>query len=102
MFTVCIPHFQDLYLARLKTIRTLCLKSPFFASHELIGSSLLFIHDKERAGVWMIDFEKTHEAPAGLTHRLAWKQGNHEDGYLTGLDSAIDLLATLSLTAVNE
>ena len=34
-----------MYLDRLKLIQDRCTGSPFFSSHELIGSSLLFIHD---------------------------------------------------------
>ena len=87
-----------MYLERLQTIRALCLASPFFSSHELIGSSLLFVHDNDTANVWMIDFEKTHRVTGQpITHHRAWEVGNHEDGYLTGLDSAIDLLTALLL-----
>ena len=34
-----------MYLDRLKLIQDRCIGSPFFSSHELIGSSLLFVHD---------------------------------------------------------
>ena len=47
VYLVNIPlsNFQDMYLDRLKLIQDRCIGSPFFSSHELIGSSLLFIHD---------------------------------------------------------
>jgi len=58
----------------------------------------LFIHDKTKAGVWMIDFAKTHLLPDGIEidHRSPWRQGNHEDGYLTGLLNIRQLLNTLA------
>jgi len=57
----------------------------------LIGSSLLVIYDaNNHASVWMIDFAKTLPVPDRvLTHRAAWQPGNHEEGYLTGLDSLV-------------
>ena len=80
--------------------------------HEIIGSSLLFVYDTDiqpdvvlsnslgvagkdvkpgiQTGLWMIDF--AHCIPhqeCSLTHRSAWQAGNHEDGYLFGLDNLI-------------
>jgi len=81
---------RDMFLDRLKLIQDRCISSPFFSSHELIGSSLLFIHDDTKASIWMIDFEKTHE----MTPDVSCER---DDGYLTGLDSAIDLLSALLL-----
>ncbi|XP_028997954.1 inositol-trisphosphate 3-kinase B [Betta splendens] len=86
------------YLSRLKEIRGTLELSPFFKTHEVIGSSLLFVHDsKGRAKVWMIDFGKTTPLPAGeeLTHRASWLEGNREDGYLFGLDSLVDIISSM-------
>ncbi|CAK6962560.1 inositol-trisphosphate 3-kinase B isoform X1 [Scomber scombrus] len=86
------------YLARLKEIRDTLEISSFFKTHEVIGSSLLFVHDsKGRAKVWMIDFGKTTPLPDGdeLTHRALWCEGNREDGYLCGLDSLVDIISTM-------
>ncbi|KAJ8355809.1 hypothetical protein SKAU_G00186030 [Synaphobranchus kaupii] len=83
------------YLTRLKDIRDTLEISPFFKTHEVIGSSLLFVHDKrEQAMVWMIDFGKTTPLPEGqvLCHRATWDEGNREDGYLWGLDHLVDIL----------
>ncbi|XP_023134572.2 inositol-trisphosphate 3-kinase B isoform X2 [Amphiprion ocellaris] len=86
------------YLTRLKEIRDTLEISPFFKTHEVIGSSLLFVHDsKGRAKVWMIDFGKTTPLPDGneLTHRASWVEGNREDGYLSGLDSLVDIISSM-------
>ncbi|XP_007239186.2 inositol-trisphosphate 3-kinase B [Astyanax mexicanus] len=84
------------YLIRLKEIRDTLEVSMFFKTHEVIGSSLLFVHDKrEHAKVWMIDFGKTTPLPEGqvLSHRDNWVEGNREDGYLWGLDHLIDIIS---------
>ena len=66
------------------------LNLQFFLSLKVIGSSVLLIHDSVRVGAWLIDFAKTVQSPVGhLSHRTPWRMGNHEDGYLTGLDNLI-------------
>ncbi|XP_006900965.1 PREDICTED: inositol-trisphosphate 3-kinase C [Elephantulus edwardii] len=87
------------YVARLKGLREALENSPFFKTHEVVGSSLLFVHDHMGlAKVWMIDFGKTVALPdhQTLSHRLPWAEGNHEDGYLWGLDNMIHLLQGLA------
>ncbi|XP_060030996.1 inositol-trisphosphate 3-kinase A [Erinaceus europaeus] len=87
------------YLNRLQHIRDTLEVSEFFRKHEVIGSSLLFVHDHcHRAGIWLIDFGKTTPLPDGQTldHRRPWEEGNHEDGYLLGLDNLIGILASLA------
>ncbi|XP_076341134.1 inositol-trisphosphate 3-kinase homolog isoform X2 [Tachypleus tridentatus] len=79
---------------RLKVIRKKCEKSSFFNSHEVIGSSILLVHDARKANAWLIDFAKTKPIPEGvvINHRKPWTVGNHEDGYLYGLDNLISVL----------
>ena len=93
-------------LARLKHMRTAIEKSKFFHEHEVgyllgtettvtfqvVGSSLLIVHDGEKVGCWMIDFAKSHHVTdRKMNHRSTWIVGNHEDGYLTGMDNLIEV-----------
>ncbi|XP_053608924.1 inositol-trisphosphate 3-kinase B isoform X3 [Plodia interpunctella] len=96
-FTSGFPNAVPRYLERLKSIRATLQESHFFKSHELIGSSLLFVHDKRRASIWMIDFAKTVSVPdnVNIDHSTTWKVGNHEDGYLIGLDNLISIFESL-------
>lgn len=98
-FTKSNVNILQSYLNRLEDIRSTLEQSCFFKTHEVIGSSLLFIHDKrEQAKVWMIDFGKTTPLPEGdeLNHRLSWVEGNREDGYLYGLDNLINILKEMA------
>lgn len=81
------------YMDRLIELRSICARSKFLQTHELIGSSLLFVHDATKASLWMIDFGKTRLLPADIriTHSTPWIRGTHEDGYLIGLDNLISL-----------
>ncbi|XP_075043130.1 inositol-trisphosphate 3-kinase C [Mixophyes fleayi] len=86
------------YLTRLKELRTELEKSEFFKQHEVVGSSLLFVHDSsELAKVWMIDFGKTVrlQNKQTLNHRAPWVEGNREDGYLWGLDNLINIFSDM-------
>ncbi|XP_056395926.1 uncharacterized protein LOC130291312 [Hyla sarda] len=86
------------YLTRLKELRVELEKSEFFKQHEVVGSSLLFVHDSsELAKVWMIDFGKTVRLPnkQTLNHRVPWVEGNREDGYLWGLDNLINIFSDM-------
>lgn len=66
---------------------------------QLIGSSLLFVHNEKSAEVWLIDFAKSIPLPGNvsITHRAPWIEGSHEDGYLLGLDNLIKLMAALEV-----
>ncbi|XP_030070249.1 inositol-trisphosphate 3-kinase A [Microcaecilia unicolor] len=91
-------NILDKYLNRLQELRGIVESSEFFRRHEVIGSSLLFVHDKSgRAQIWLIDFGKTTLLSDGQTldHRIPWREGNREDGYLFGMDNLIDILASL-------
>ncbi|XP_016979942.1 uncharacterized protein LOC108045219 [Drosophila rhopaloa] len=91
------PHILPRYIQRLRAIRATLAVSEFFQTHEVIGSSLLFVHDQTHASIWLIDFAKTVELPPQLRidHYSAWKVGNHEDGYLIGINNLIDIFVEL-------
>jgi len=102
-----VMHFQNFlkgypdvvsdYVRRLEDIKSRLEQSEFFKGHELIGSSLLFVHDDKRSNIWLIDFGKTSPLPADITidHKSAWEVGNHEDGYLIGLENIINMFKQL-------
>ncbi|XP_074505740.1 inositol-trisphosphate 3-kinase A [Sebastes fasciatus] len=84
------------YHSRLLALSDALKNSLFFRTHELIGSSLLFVHDhSSKANVWMIDFGKTTPVPEAseLRHNVPWAEGSREDGYLIGLTSLITSLS---------
>ena len=58
---------------------------------------MLFVHDSQKASIWLIDFGKTVAIPDGLKidHKSPWEVGNHEDGYLIGVQNLIDIFAEL-------
>ena len=73
-------------------------RTPLFF-RQIIGSSLLIMYDAEICGAWMIDFAKTIPVDNGLSldHRMPWRIGTHEDGYLSGLDNLILVSFKVSL-----
>ncbi|XP_030621343.1 inositol-trisphosphate 3-kinase B-like [Chanos chanos] len=94
-FTKRQPHILEVYHSRLLALREALMESEFFRTHEVIGSSLLFVHDSaNKANLWMIDFGKTTLTPENvhLKHDVPWVEGSWEDGYLIGLESLTSLI----------
>lgn len=89
---------------RLREIRELFERSEFFKTHEIVGSSIFIIYDDERVGAWLIDFAKTRRVPKGteVNHRATWQQGNHEEGFLYGLDRLIQTIENAQLPAQDD
>uniref|UniRef100_T1JR28 Kinase n=1 Tax=Tetranychus urticae TaxID=32264 RepID=T1JR28_TETUR len=90
----------DKILNRLNLIHSSFKCSSFFGSHEVVGSSLLIIYDSCKVNIWMIDFAKTVPLPEGIVinHVSPWVQGNHEDGYLFGLENLINIIKEIKDT----
>lgn len=89
-------------LGRLKELRETLDASEWFAAHELVGSSILFSFDmakngKAACGVWIIDLAHALPSETKLSHRADWVEGNHEEGYLTGLDNLISVWEGLNV-----
>ncbi|XP_057377176.1 inositol-trisphosphate 3-kinase homolog isoform X2 [Daphnia carinata] len=97
------PHVRNQILSRLKHIRQKFQESPYFQTHEVVGSSILIIYDSQHVGAWVIDFAKTLSLPDGVSvsHRQPWQQGNHEEGWLTGIDNLIQDIEALHCDASN-
>lgn len=73
---------------RLRQFSAAAQCSAFVAQHEIIGSSVLLVADSTgHTGVYWIDFAKTFPCSTGITHRLPWSLGNHEDGFFDGLEN---------------
>ena len=86
------------FLRQLRELRATLAASDAFATHCFIRSSLLFVYDGvgERTRVCMIDLVRSTRTekdskgqPRRLEHSVLWVDGNHEDGYLTGVDNLI-------------
>lgn len=88
-------HILKAYHSRILDLKDALSISEFFRTHEVIGSSLLFVHDHSKASVWMIDFGKTMPLSDSmeLQHAVPWVEGNREDGYLIGLTSILTALS---------
>ena len=77
--------------------------AEWFRTHELVTSSILFLYDADSSsgpqpGIWLYRFNYTQELATPITHRSEWIPGNHEDGYLTGIDSLCELFGELAST----
>ncbi|KAA0709705.1 Inositol-trisphosphate 3-kinase B [Triplophysa tibetana] len=104
-FTKRQVHILKAYKSRLQALNETLQQSAFFSKHEIIGSSLLFVHDSNnKANIWMIDFGKTIPTPENvhLKHDVPWVEGNREDGYLNGLISLISLVGEAIRQAEEE
>lgn len=88
------------FLNRLHEIRSKFEQSEYFRTHEVVGSSIFMIYDDSKVGIWIIDFAKTNKLPEGIqvNHRKPWIQGNHEEGFLFGLDQLISVLEEIKFS----
>lgn len=65
---------------------------------QVVGSSLLLVREGSKVGAWVIDFAKARSSDTPLDHRSPWVVGNHEDGFLFGLDVLIEVSLVLKTT----
>ncbi|XP_076443084.1 inositol-trisphosphate 3-kinase A-like [Babylonia areolata] len=88
------------YITLLQDLKKQQESSQFFRSHEMVGSSLLFLHDSGgKAGLWMIDFAKCSPLPAKVSvdHSSPWLPGaNYEDGYWLGLNNLTSIFQKIA------
>jgi len=79
------------------------VKSGFIRTHELIGTSCLFVVSREKASLHLIDFAKTSALEDGVSidHRSTWQRGNHEDGFILGIENLLRLWKKV-LTALED
>eukprot|EP00047_Mylnosiga_fluctuans_P005010 m.237856 g.237856 ORF g.237856 m.237856 type:complete len:331 (+) comp13207_c0_seq1:25-1017(+) len=83
------------FQARMHDIRAALETSKFFATHEVVGSSLLFVYDSRgKADIHIIDFGKTIPREHPL-HNELWDAStlNHADGYLIGFANLAAVIA---------
>ncbi|EOD26707.1 hypothetical protein EMIHUDRAFT_236632 [Emiliania huxleyi CCMP1516] len=85
------------FLKSLLQLRTALEACDAFLTHAFIRTSLLLIYSDatNNTSLHMIDLSRAYPAGCRLSHRAAWEAGNHEDGYLTGLDNLIRILERL-------
>jgi 1D-myo-inositol-triphosphate 3-kinase len=90
--TVCPQRLAEKIKEELQHMRHSLAMSHFVQRHEFVGTSALIIADAYgKVRVAWIDFAKTQPMPEGmqLTHTDVWIPGNHEDGFLAGLDGLV-------------
>lgn len=84
---------RDRVVAELRLIADAVPRSEFFATHEVVGSSVLHVLDAEgRVTCKVIDLGKTVPAVSRLSHDVDVAEGppgSQEEGYLIGLRSLI-------------
>lgn len=91
-------------IKRLKVLRSMIEKSPFFMQHEIVGSSVFIVYDDDNVRVWLIDFAKAKKLPDGIkvTHRRKWVPGNCEEGLLHGMDELINVVEAIYTTQMKS
>jgi 1D-myo-inositol-triphosphate 3-kinase len=85
------------FAQELRKLRSRFEEDPIARRHAFVRSSLFLIYSDltNDASVHMIDFARCYDSGIELTHRGAWAQGNHEDGFLTGLDNLVRIFEEL-------
>jgi len=98
------PEIISTVLPKLRQLRKDLETCATFQAHEFVRTSVLLVYSNatNACTVHIIDLTRVSELPPGkkINHLDEWKPGNHEDGYLVGLDNLIrtfeEVLANLS------
>lgn len=84
---------KEQFCRQLDVLREALAASAFFKTHEVVGSSLLFVYDATgRVNLKMIDFGKTIPRENPL-HTERWDAAtlNHADGYMLGFENLVSV-----------
>lgn len=84
------PSLASIFYEKLKSLENVVKSSPVAQNSNLIGSSLLFIHDQSSVGLNVIDFGKT---------RKLTENEEKDDGYLEGISNLVSVFKLLSNAA---
>ncbi|KAI1714772.1 inositol polyphosphate kinase domain-containing protein [Ditylenchus destructor] len=87
------PHIRVQLCERLREMREVIQTSAFFKENEVIGTSLLLVHDGIRSGIWIIDFANVlhvKNTPENIKENFA-------ADYLAGIDSLIEVSVNSSI-----
>jgi len=82
----------DAFLPKLRDLRSTLEGCSTFMQHEFVRTSVLLVYSNatNSTSVHIIDLTRvSHLGGTTITHRTEWEPGNHEDGYLIGLDNLI-------------
>eukprot|EP00667_Euglena_gracilis_P001148 EG_transcript_1148 len=83
-------------LDQLHLLRHTATQSKWLGQHEVVGSSLLLVVDRQKedkCSVWLTDLHNTRPSSSPLSHTAAWSPGkNCEDGFLFGVDNVIRMV----------
>lgn len=88
----------------MNSTKCVCNYLEYCCCWQVVGSSLLLMYDDSKVGAWLIDFAKTRPVPDHLTvnHRSAWSPGNHEEGFLYGLDQLIRVMEQAKIPGAEQ
>jgi len=81
------------FLPQLRHLRSTLEACDTFMQHEFVRTSVLLVYSNatNSTSVHIIDLTRvSHLGGTRITHRNEWEPGNHEDGYLVGLDNLIN------------
>jgi len=87
------PHLLTSFLEQMREMRGVLEGCKVFAAHEFVRTSILLVYSNATNSTTchIIDLTRVSEIMGGalIDHRAKWQPGNHEDGYLFGLDNLI-------------